>query len=390
MSNRIKSIDAFRAITMLLMIFVNDFWTLSGIPKWLEHATATEDFIGFSDLIFPAFLFIVGLSIPLAVAARRNKGFSNQHIATHIIFRALALLVMGFFLVNYSNITPELMPISKAFWTSLMVVAFFLVWMDYRDLGKITLNVQRTLQLIGLLLLFGLALIYRSGTETAIAYIQIRWWGILGLIGWAYLLNSLVFLFVGHRLLFVAFLFVVFHLLHLQEFIPIGEGRPIRLIISASNYSCVSAGLLAGVLLNKLKLYPKKLLIVFFVLGMVFLLYGMELRPFWGGFSKIRATPSWTLVSIGVSYLTFLIIYVLVDVLNWDAWTRPIKSAGAQTLTCYVLPYLIYQILVFLDLIDLPNPIGVGGIGLLKSFLFSFAIIGLAALLNRYRIRLKI
>jgi len=122
----------------------------------------------------------------------------------------------------------------------------------------------------------------------------------------------------------------------------------------------------------------------------VFLLYGWELRPFWGGFSKIRATPSWTLVSIGVSYLTFLIIYVLVDVLNWDAWTRPIKSAGAQTLTCYVLPYLIYQILVFLDLIDLPNPIGVGGIGLLKSFLFSFAIIGLAALLNRYRIRLKI
>ena len=390
MSNRIKSIDAFRAITMLLMIFVNDFWTLSGIPKWLEHATATEDFIGFSDLIFPAFLFIVGLSIPLAVAARRNKGFSNQHIATHIIFRALALLVMGFFLVNYSNITPELMPISKAFWTSLMVVAFFLVWMDYRDLGKITLNVQRTLQLIGLLLLFGLALIYRSGTETAIAYIQIRWWGILGLIGWAYLLNSLVFLFVGHRLLFVAFLFVVFHLLHLQEFIPLGEGRPIRLIISASNYSCVSAGVLAGVLLNKLKLYPKRLLIVFFVLGLVFLLYGWELRPFWGGFSKIRATPSWTLVSIGVSYLTFLIIYVLVDVLNWDAWTRPIKSAGAQTLTCYVLPYLIYQILVFLDLIDLPNPIGVGGIGLLKSFLFSFAIIGLAALLNRYRIRLKI
>jgi len=283
-----------------------------------------------------------------------------------------------------------LMPISKAFWTSLMIVAFFLVWMDYRHLGKITLNVQRTLQLIGLLLLFGLGLIYRSGTETAIAYIQIRWWGILGLIGWAYLLNSLIFLFVGHRLLFVTILFLVFHLLHLQEFIPLGEGRPIRLIISASNYSCVSAGVLAGVLLNKLKLYPKRLLIVFFVLGLVFLLYGWELRPFWGGFSKIRATPSWTLVSIGVSYLTFLIIYVLVDVLNWDAWTRPIKSAGAQTLTCYVLPYLIYQILVFLDLIDLPNPIGVGGIGLLKSFLFSFAIIGLAALLNRYRIRLKI
>ena len=52
---RLASIDILRAITMVLMIWVNDFWTLTNIPKWLQHANATEDYLGFSDIIFPLF-----------------------------------------------------------------------------------------------------------------------------------------------------------------------------------------------------------------------------------------------------------------------------------------------------------------------------------------------
>ncbi|HIF84504.1 MAG TPA: DUF1624 domain-containing protein, partial [Flavobacteriaceae bacterium] len=59
---RFASIDILRAITMVLMIWVNDFWTLTNVPKWLKHANAVEDYLGFSDIIFPLFLFIVGLS----------------------------------------------------------------------------------------------------------------------------------------------------------------------------------------------------------------------------------------------------------------------------------------------------------------------------------------
>ncbi|MGV3599658.1 MAG: heparan-alpha-glucosaminide N-acetyltransferase domain-containing protein [Dyadobacter fermentans] len=62
-SLRLDSIDVFRAVTMFLMIFVNDFWTLEGVPEWLEHSKAEEDAMGLSDVVFPAFLFIVGLSI---------------------------------------------------------------------------------------------------------------------------------------------------------------------------------------------------------------------------------------------------------------------------------------------------------------------------------------
>ncbi len=76
-SNRLKSIDILRALTMLLMIFVNDLWSLTEIPVWLEHKAAAEDGMGLADVVFPAFLFIVGLSIPHAIRARLSRGDSK-------------------------------------------------------------------------------------------------------------------------------------------------------------------------------------------------------------------------------------------------------------------------------------------------------------------------
>lgn len=73
-TSRIASIDILRAITMVLMIFVNDLWSLQDIPAWLGHVTREADGMGLADTVFPAFLFIVGMSIPFAVASRRKKG----------------------------------------------------------------------------------------------------------------------------------------------------------------------------------------------------------------------------------------------------------------------------------------------------------------------------
>ncbi len=67
---RLACIDMLRALTMFFMSWVNDFWTLKKIPKWLEHAKVNENYLGFPDVIFPLFLFIVGLSIPFAIKNR--------------------------------------------------------------------------------------------------------------------------------------------------------------------------------------------------------------------------------------------------------------------------------------------------------------------------------
>src|SRR5215210_3473957 len=100
---RLHSIDVFRAVTMLLMIFVNDVDAVTNIPGWIKHADANTDGLGFADTIFPAFLFIVGLSLPFAIKNRINKGHSLYSVAAYIVLRSFALLVMGFFHVNLEN-----------------------------------------------------------------------------------------------------------------------------------------------------------------------------------------------------------------------------------------------------------------------------------------------
>ncbi len=77
-SLRITSIDALRGFVMFMMIFVND---LSGagkiVPDWMVHFSDRHpkgSGMTFVDLVFPAFLFIVGMSIPFAIGARIEKG----------------------------------------------------------------------------------------------------------------------------------------------------------------------------------------------------------------------------------------------------------------------------------------------------------------------------
>src|SRR3954464_1813518 len=101
---RITSIDILRALTMVLMIFVNDLWSLKNIPGWLEHVERGVDGIGLADVVFPAFLFIVGLSLPYAIDNRRKKGDTNGQLVMHVLTRTIALLVMGVYLVNGETI----------------------------------------------------------------------------------------------------------------------------------------------------------------------------------------------------------------------------------------------------------------------------------------------
>src|SRR5580765_5507087 len=75
---RLTSIDALRGFVMFMMIFVND---LAGagrvVPDWMVHFSDRNhggSGMTFVDLVFPGFLFIVGMSIPFALGSRLNKG----------------------------------------------------------------------------------------------------------------------------------------------------------------------------------------------------------------------------------------------------------------------------------------------------------------------------
>src|SRR5437016_4807964 len=67
---RTASVDVLRGLVMFTMVFVNDIAGARGLPGWLKHFHNTPKHpsgMTFVDVVFPAFLFIVGMSIPLAI-----------------------------------------------------------------------------------------------------------------------------------------------------------------------------------------------------------------------------------------------------------------------------------------------------------------------------------
>lgn len=130
-SQRNHVIDMLRALTMLLMIFVNDLWRMSDISIWLGHAAMGEDRLGLADIVFPCFLFSLGMSIPFALEKRFSKGEEGVSIVAHILSRTAALLIMGVFIVNTESGVSSVTGISYPVYRLLMVAAFFLIWNIY-------------------------------------------------------------------------------------------------------------------------------------------------------------------------------------------------------------------------------------------------------------------
>ena len=391
-ARRLGSIDVIRALTMYLMVFVNDLWTDKGIPAWLEHAPAKADAMGFSDIIFPAFLFIVGLSIPFSQQSRLDRGQSHAIIFGHIVLRSIALIVMGFFQMNLENYSNQAL-LPQSIWKILITVAFFLIWLDY---SKEKQKLKLWLQSLGIAILILMAIIYKGNSPQGIIWMRPHWWGILGLIGWAYFACATITLFAGEKLLilFIFFVFFVFFNSSVMLDAPQFTGSLRQLIRSlglgnASNSSITMIGVITAVLYRKFSEKPMKIEIILIVMAIALFIFGFATRPLWG-ISKIRATPSWTTICSAISILTFAVLIFLVDRKGKEDWFKIIRPAGTSTLTCYLLPYFHEAIFISLIGIHLPLIMRTGVAGIIKSLLFALIIVLVTGWLEKRRLRLKI
>ena len=90
---RLLSLDVMRGLTIAGMILVTDPGTYSAVFPPLLHAAwqgATP-----TDMIFPAFLFMVGVSIVFSTQARLRRGVTHAQLITHILIRGIALILLG-------------------------------------------------------------------------------------------------------------------------------------------------------------------------------------------------------------------------------------------------------------------------------------------------------
>ena len=96
---RLLSLDVFRGLTIAGMLLVNDPGTWSAIFPPLEHA----EWHGWTptDLIFPFFLFIVGITTHLSLSARRARGDDDSAILKQILRRGLTIYLLGFLMALF-------------------------------------------------------------------------------------------------------------------------------------------------------------------------------------------------------------------------------------------------------------------------------------------------
>lgn len=399
-TQRNAAIDIFRALTMLLMIFVNDLWTVSGVPEWLEHAKRGQDFMGLADIVFPCFLFVVGMSIPFAIESRFSKGLSGVSTIGHILTRTLALLLMGVFIVNSEYGVSAESSISLGVYRILMVIGFFLIWNVYPKTDNPRLkNTYSVLKWMGIILLTILAITFRDakgGTFSA------HWWGILGLIGWTYLLCAMVYVFTRDRLTYLIPIWLLLVAICMMKSrlssgevllnLPAGNLLDEFLGILHAGNGCLPAFTMGGVILSLIStkyahvVNRRKLLFAFLAAGGLFLV-GWISHQYWI-VSKIQATPPWLFYCSAISVVAYSVLYYLVEK-GKASWFRIISPAGTATLTCYVIPYVAYSLTLLLG-VKLPEFLTTGFVGLLNCLVFSFLIIGVTWVLGKFKIKLKV
>jgi len=393
-SNRIYSIDIMRGLTLVLMLFVNDLY-MPGVPSWLGHRAANFDGMGLADWVFPGFLFMLGMAIPYSIGKRIKEGQDSFSISKHILRRSVSLLIIGVLMLNSERVNPELTGISKNLWAILMYIGVFLIWNKYRENEKNFFTLT-TLKLVGVAILVGLVFKFRSGEMVNNGSLITSWWGILGLIGWGYLVSAFIYLLVRDSILntVVAFLFfLTFNILSKLNLLNyLDPVKPILGVIIEGNVPLiVIAGMLITLILKK---YSKsdylKTIAILTSIGILSIIIGFILRK-WFIISKIQATPSWGLICNGISMLLFALLYWIIDIKKHIKWTFFLKPAGENSLTTYLAPDIIYFLIWSTGIpILIYKHSGVPIIVIAGSIVWALLMVGLTALLVRFNIKLRL
>jgi heparan-alpha-glucosaminide N-acetyltransferase len=370
------------------MLFVNEMAGVTGTPAFLRHVGPDVDGMTLTDVVFPAFLFITGMSIPLALGARLRGGERHAGVVRHVVSRSVSLIVIGVLMVNaeHGNAPGWLSPEA---WNVLMTVAVLLVWQAP------TARFQQwrpAMIALGVSALIALAFLFRSTTAAGIIQLRPQWWGILGLIGWSYLVASLIYLAVGDRpVALVAASALLYGLFFAQAFGLIGRVPYLSVGSTLGSHAAlVASGTAITALLTRYRERggaPETFGWYAIGYGALLIASGWVLHQFrdvdhafW--ISKSHATPAWCLISGGIACAAWAILYELVDVKGWRHWPSAVTIAGQMALLAYLLaPLLLSLFEMSATLTDGVNVYGALGdhlmIGTIRSALFAWFVVWL-------------
>lgn len=373
------------------MIFVDNLGFVTGLPWWTYHMPRGANGMTYVDMVFPAFLFLMGLSIPISIRSRIAKGETKAQVWMHVLVRSLSLVALGLFVSNAPQVDAQRTGISFPWWTALGFVAIALAWLDFPESVKHN-AFSRVLKYCGLALLIVLAAIFRRATaDGRPAWLDFSDWEILGLLGWAYLSVSAIYLLFQRTIAVLLSAFAVIVAINALSV----AGRlswldslpPYLRPFEAGLSSLTMAGLLASLLLVSDEVAPtfRKKAWLGLIGAAILFAAGCLLRPL--GISKLRDTPTWCLYCMSANLMIALLLYWITDIKGWKRWAGFAKPVGTNPLLSYFLPYVAY----FSPSLFRLTADGTAGLqGVLRSLLFTGLILVIVTSLRRHKIKLQL
>lgn len=314
-SKRLLSLDVFRGITIAGMILVNTPGTWTYVYPPLQHAQWHGNTP--TDWVFPFFLFIMGVSVPLALGKRIQEGVNRRQLMFKILKRTLIIFGLGLFLYGF----------------------------PYFDLAH--QRIPGVLQRIALVYFFcSLIFIYTKGWRS-------QFWIAIGLLILYWFLMTFVPVpwsdgTVPANLDMLKNLGTWLDKVILSEnHMYHGEvvnGTPVAfdpegILSTLPSIATGLSGVLTGIWLKTERTDYEKLTGMF-AIGTILIALGLIWNPIFP-INKKLWTSSYVLYMAGIALVFIGVVYWIVDVLGYKRWTKPFVVFGTNALFAYFMSELV-------------------------------------------------
>jgi hypothetical protein len=198
-------------------------------------------------------------------------------------------------------------------------------------------------------------LLYQGNGASGIIQMRPQWWGILGLIGWAYLVSCLIYIPLRNQMAGLVGAMAILFCLYFADagdFLPFLNWLKPYLRVSymlGSHSAVVLSGTILGMILTPdspikghkerirwAAIYGAALSLAGLLIHSLHCIHKMFI------INKNLGTPPWCLLSSAIFAWIWALLYWLIDVRGWKRWAAPLKSAGANALLAFILAPIFY------------------------------------------------
>ena len=311
---RLTSLDAFRGLTIALMILVNNHGDIGTVYSPLAHV----DWNGWTpaDAVFPSFLFIVGVSLVFSFASREETPLSSARYVGRVLRRTIILFALGLFVNTFPTF----------------------------DLS--TIRIPGVLQRIAICYLAASLIVLKAGTKGRILWL-------IGLLASYWLMMLFIPVpGIGAGVLepgqnFAAW--VDSHLLagHMWSYYD-GQWDPEGIVSTIPAIATTLFGVLAGQLLRS-SLNERTKAAWMICAGLLLIAAGQILNG-WLPINKSLWTSTFSIFMAGLALVCLAFFHALNEIVDLSRWTKPLIIFGLNPIAVYVMSIVLDTTLRSLNL----------------------------------------